>query len=266
MTKTPKIAVIWFPGQNCEDESKLVCEAASMKADIIVVNSSVDPKALEQYDGFFIGGGWSYEDRIRAGAIAAKDPIMLKIKEEAKKGKVVLGVCNGAQILVETGIIPGLKDKIQMALAPNTNPKISGYFNTWVYVKHECKKTNAFNLVGVAEVLHIPVAHGEGRFTTTDKDLIKELIKYNQIMFRYCDADGEIINEYPINPNGAEYNIAGITNKEGNVLAIMPHPERASWNRQLPYFEQHSFEENEKAAPCMKIFESIRMYLERKIK
>ena len=114
--------------------------------------------------------------------------------------------------------------------------------------------------------MQIPVAHGEGRFTTTNEDLVKELLKNNQIMFRYCDEDGNIDEKYPINPNGAVYNLAGITNKEGNVLAIMPHPERASWNRQLPYYEQHSFDDCEKSGPGMKIFESIKMYLEKKMR
>ena len=120
-----KIAVILFPGNNCENETARAVESVGMQADIVRWN---EPKHLKEYDGYILPGGWAYEDRIRAGAIAAQDPIIKVIKEEAKSGKVVLGICNGAQILIEAGIIPGLKDKVQMALAPNINPFVSGFY------------------------------------------------------------------------------------------------------------------------------------------
>ena len=232
-----KIAVILFPGTNCELETKQALEACGMSADIFRWN--LNPEKLEDYDGYVLPGGWSYEDRIRAGVIASKDSIMKKIKEEAKKGKAVLGICNGAQILVESGLIPGLKDEVEIALAPNNK----GYLCTWVHIKNNGK--NAFNAeLKENEVIPLPIAHGEGRFVTQNKNLIDELIKKKQIVFSYCDEKGIIKEEYPINPNGATYNLAGICNEEGNILAMMPHPERATWNRQLPGFEGKSFEEN----------------------
>jgi phosphoribosylformylglycinamidine synthase subunit PurQ / glutaminase len=254
-----KIAIVWFPGSNCEEESKRACIAAGMDAEIIRWNTTEN---LDKFDGFFLGGGWSYEDRIRAGSIAAKQPIMQKIKEAAAKGKVVIGICNGAQILIETSIIPGLKDKIQMALAPNENPKISGYYNSWVNIKHTSDKETAFTL-DIPHIMRIPIAHGEGRFTTKNKDLIKELECNGQILFKYCDDSGEINENFPVNPNGAIENIAGICNKEGNVLALMPHPERAAWNKLMPYYEQHMIDDCEATSNNIKIFESIKKFVEK---
>ena len=252
---TTGIAVILFPGTNCENETLRAVKAAGTEGKMNRWNSNEN---LEQYDGFILPGGWSYEDRIRAGVISAKDPLMEQIKEQANNGKVVLGICNGAQILVESKMIPGLQNVIQMALAPNINPFVNGFYCTWVNIKSNENKKTAFNLtLKDNEVLPIPIAHAEGRFTTIDKHLLGELIKNDQILFRYCDKEGVIEDKFPINPNGSLYNIAGICNKEGNVLAMMPHPERASWQHQVPSMQSYG----DKAAPGRKIFESIKKYV-----
>ncbi len=250
-----KIAVIMFPGNNCENETARAVNAVGMKATIVRWNET---KNLKEYDGYILPGGWAYEDRIRAGVIAAKDPIMNLIKEEARKGKVVLGICNGCQVLVESGIIPGLRDKVDFALAPNINPFVSGYYCTWVKIKNYSKGKNAFNLnMEKDEVIDIPIAHAEGRFITKDKALVQTLLKNEQLIFRYCDSVGNIADKFPINPNGSMINIAGIVNKKGNVLAMMPHPERSSWMRQVPGMHFNG----EKLGPGSKIFESIKEYL-----
>ncbi|MEA2036906.1 MAG: phosphoribosylformylglycinamidine synthase I [Nanoarchaeota archaeon] len=252
-----KIAVIYFPGNNCESETARAIKSSGMDVDIVRWNDSSN---LSSYDGYVLPGGWAYEDRIRAGVIAAKDPVMNMVKEEAAKGKVVLGICNGAQVLVETGMIPGIKDEVQMALAPNINPLVSGYYCTWVKVKNYSKKKTAFNLaMEPGEVLSVPIAHGEGRFTTKNPALIPELIQNDQLLFRYCDATGNIMDKFPVNPNGALINIAGICNNKGNVCAMMPHPERSSWMRQVP--ELHW--KGEELGPGAKIFQSIREYLKK---
>lgn len=254
MLRKPNIAVILFPGINCEEETLLAVKSAGMNGEIVRWNSNEN---LGKYNGYIIPGGFSYEDRIRAGVISAKDAIMLKIKEEAKRGKPVLGICNGAQVLVESGLIPGLKDKVEMALAPNINPFVSGYYCTWVYIKNigSC----IFNrLYKKNKVIAMPIAHGEGRFTTIDKSLLKELIKNNQIIFRYCDKNGNVKDEFPINPNGAMYNIAAISNKQGNVMAMMPHPERANFLRQVPF----SRVKNNDAGHGRRVFEAMKMYIE----
>ena len=246
---------MYFPGNNCEEETKDRCIDVGMDARIVRWNSKEN---LSDFDGYIIPGGFSYEDRIRSGVIAAKEKIMSIVREEVKSGKPLLGICNGAQILVETGLIPGLKNKVEMALAPNINPLVSGYYNDWVYTKNINEKSNAFNYYYKKnEILHMPVAHGEGRFTTKDKSLIKKLIKNKQIIFQYCDEKGKIVDKFPINPNSSTYNIAAISNKEGNIMAMMPHPERASYNWMVP-----GAPKDNKKTNAIKIFESMKKYIE----
>ncbi len=267
--KKPTIAVIYFPGNNCEEESLRAVIASGMDGRIVRWN---ERKGIEKYDGFVIPGGWAYEDRIRAGVIAAKDPVFKVIKKEAENGKPVLGICNGAQALVECGMIPGLKDKVEMALAPNINPFISGYYCTWIYVKsNEEKERCAFTkFTGKNEVIPIPIAHGEGRFVTKDNELLDKMIKNRQIIFRYSAKDGKTEEGFPTNPNGAIYNIAAICSKKGNVMAMMPHPERASFIRQLPDIElKNKFVGNQQAmedpAPARHIFYSMKKYIEEEV-
>lgn len=257
-----KIAVILFPGINCEEETQLALQSVGMQADILRWNTP--HHILKAHHGYVISGGWSYEDRIRAGVISSRDPVMQVVKAEAKKGKPVLGICNGAQVLVESGLIPGISTRVDMALAPNKNPKISGYYCTWVYIMCTAEKKNAFNLATEkGEIWPVPIAHGEGRFITKEKHLLRDLLGNDQIAFRYCDSQGNIIEDFPVNPNGSLYNIAGLCNPQGNVMAIMPHPERASWLRQLPGHDGKSFEQLQKAAPARKIFESMKRYIEK---
>ncbi len=229
--KSPKVAVILFPGSNCELEALRAVRRSHMEAELIRWNDH--SKKLGNYDAFILPGGFSYEDRGRSGIIASKDPIMKTVIKEAGNGKPVLGICNGAQVLVETGMIPGLHpEHLEMALAWNErikNGKILGvgFYNDWVYIRHNSKPgRSVFNRFNQKTLMHIPVAHGEGRFTTKDKTILKKLIANDQTLFRYCNAKGEFIDEFPVNPNGAMYNLAGVCNPEGNVMALMPHPER----------------------------------------
>jgi len=254
----PNIAILYFPGNNCEEETRKRCLEVGMQAEILRWNTKEN---LSSYHGFIIPGGFSYEDRVRAGVIAAKQKILEKVRIEVENGKLLLGICNGAQVLVETGLIPGLQNKVEMALAPNKNPMILGYYCAWISIKNINNKS-AFNyLYGKNEVVQMPIAHGEGRFTTKDKTLIKRLVKNKQIVFRYCDRKGKIIDKFPVNPNGAVYNIAAICNKQGNIMAIMPHPERSSFYWQVP----NSIIKNNKKSNAIKIFESMKEYIIEKI-
>lgn len=229
------IAVIQYPGTNCEFETASAVEAAGMNAEIFRWNRSADE--LAQFDGYVLAGGFSYQDRVRAGAIAAKKQIIGALAPEAARGKPVLGICNGAQILIESGLVPGNHPgRVDMSLAANASPSWKGYFCDWIYLRCEYQPNpGCFNLdFKPGDIIPMPVAHAEGRFVSMDLPLLDEISDTHQIAFRYCDANGTVLESFPINPNGSFRNAAGIYNPQGNVLAFMPHPERAAWTRQLP--------------------------------
>lgn len=233
----PRIALVQFPGSNCEWETKRAAEAAGMDCDVFRWNR--DPGLLAEYDGYIIGGGFSYQDRVRSGAIAAKEPIVGRVFDEVTEhGKPCLGICNGAQVLVEAGMVPGVRwGEVQMALAPNFHDprgRISGFCCRWTYLRHASASCKLTSRMAPGVVWPVPIAHGEGRFTTQEEGLLDELRRNDQIVFRYCDAAGNVDDSREVNPNGALDNIAGLCNREGNVLAVMPHPERASFVRQVP--------------------------------
>ena len=227
----PRVAIIQFPGSNTERETIQACLRVGLSPIEHLWNEP--HTTLSKYDGYIIVGGFSYEDRSRSGIIAALDPIIEKVRLESLKGKPVLGICNGAQILVESGLVPGLKSK-QVTIALTENKRMVenevigvGYYNAWTYLKPFSKvKSCSFTLdIKPDDLLFIPLAHGEGRFVL-QRGLYNHLKKNNQIPFKYCNEDGEIIDQFPTNPNGSEKNIAAVCNIDGNIMAIMPHPER----------------------------------------
>jgi len=228
-----KVAVIQFPGVNCESETAGAVRDAGLESGIFRWNMS--PGLLGEALAVILPGGFSYQDRIRAGVVAAKDRIMDKLSDLARDGKPVLGICNGAQVLVESGFIPGLHwEKIDLALAPNIMSDREGYYCNWVYTKVEENNCLWMNKYKEGDIIPLPIAHAEGRFVTKDEDIINDMHKNNQIVLRYCTESGDLDSSFPVNPNGSIENAAGICNPEGNVLAMMPHPERASWLRQVP--------------------------------
>jgi phosphoribosylformylglycinamidine synthase I len=276
-----KIAVLQFPGTNCEFETLVAVKEVGMDGEIFRWNRPAGE--LSGFDGFVIPGGFSYQDRLRAGVIASKEPVMSALKEEACKGKPIIGICNGFQILVETGLLPGNVNgkgeetrewcekgsgKVDMALAQNvmvSQGKIvrRGYYCDWVNLRHEApsKRCSGSFAIERGALLKIPIAHGEGNLVTTTPGLMKKLNDEGQVVFRYCDRNGRIINEFPFNVNGSTESIAAICNEQGNVLGMMPHPERAFFAWQLPAFDPRKQRPDE-PGPGRRVFESMKRYIE----
>ncbi len=268
-----RICVVQFPGVNCEYETARAARKAGMDAAILRWNERL--VEFEKFDGFILPGGFSYQDRVRAGAIAATDEVSGVIAGQAASGKPVLGICNGAQVLVEAGLVPGLGEgEVQMALAPNSGMGRGGYYCNWVYLRVNCAppRTAVTWDLEPGEILPVPVAHGEGRFTSRIDGLFDDLEAGGQIVFKYCDPAGGPAGTFPENPNGSERMAAAISNRAGNVVAMMPHPERCAWVRQVPgevrgpwgerRLASRSYRAMDDDGPGARIFSSIRKYIE----
>lgn len=218
-----RVGVILFPGMNCEDETARALASVGVAAEIVRANEGA--RRLGAFDGYVLPGGFSYEDRIRAGAVAARHPAMETIARAAEAGRPVAGICNGAQILLEAGLVPGITPgRVEMALALNDSGKRTGYLCDWRWVAGDL----------FDEPVPLPFAHAEGRFVTADAEVRREASRLGLICARWSDASGSPAPGWPVNPNGAWDNAAAMRSAGGNVMAIMPHPERANWAWQLP--------------------------------
>ncbi len=204
-------AVVVFPGSNRERDVALALERAMGRPPVMVWHRDSD---LPKVDLIVVPGGFSYGDYLRCGAIAAHSPVMREVKERAKAGVAVLGICNGFQILTEAGLLPGI-------LLRNAG---LGFVCRNVGLKVETSQTLFTSGYAAGQTLSIPVAHHDGNFFA-DPDTLDRLEGEGRIAFRYCDDEGAVAPE--ANPNGSARNIAGIFNKSKNVLGLMPHPENA---------------------------------------
>ncbi len=269
----PRICIVQFPGVNCEYETARALDAAGMDASVVRWNRA--DAAIEDFDGFVLPGGFSYEDRVRGGAIAAGEDIMAVLMEQAARGKPVVGICNGAQVLVESGLVPGpAGQRIDLALAPNKGMGRDGYYANWVFVTPGPEPARCVLTCDLEpeEVLPIPIAHCQGRFTSSDPGLFERLDGDGRIVLRYCRPDGGTPKGFPDDPNGSVKFAAAISNTDGNVAAVMPHPERGAWLRQVPvdlagpWSETRSsvrtWKDMEGAGPGVRILRSIRRYIE----
>ncbi len=206
-----KFAVLQFPASNCDQDCVHAIRALGHSSFLLWHKET----SLGEADAVIIPGGFSYGDYLRTGAIARFSPVMQAVQKFADDGGLVLGVCNGFQILCEAGMLPG-------ALVRNRDLQ---FHCEQVFLKTQNFETAFTNKIPRAQILKIPIAHGEGCYFADDATL--EKLKANrQILWQYCDADGNLTDK--ANPNGSLLNIAGITNERGNVAGLMPHPDRAS--------------------------------------
>ena len=243
-----KLAVITFPGNNCEIESLRVAKRNGFETELIRWNQ-IDK--IQDFDAYLLPGGFSFEDRGRSGSIAAREDIFDALRLEAQKGKLVLGICNGAQMIIESGLIPIENQALPLSLAHNIRHNQAGhtvgtgFYNDWTHLKVE--RTDTAFTQNIASILKVPFAHGEGRFTTTNNKVAKALESGKNVAFRYCDKNGEVSEKFPTTPNQAIFATAAVVNNEGTIMAIMPHPER--------FYDQFDGD---------KIFQSMRNWIEAK--
>ena len=208
-----KFGVVTFPGSNCDEDMVQVLQGLGQKVERLWHKDH----DLTGCDMVVLPGGFSYGDYLRSGAIARFSPIMREVVVHAGKGGLVLGVCNGFQVLCEAGLLPG-------ALLHNAGQR---FVCKNVYIRRQTR--NTLLTAGLRDgALKIPIAHGEGRYHATD-DTLKRLDDNDQVLFRYCDREGRMTDE--ANPNGSVESIAGICNEARNVFGMMPHPERAADER-----------------------------------
>lgn len=232
--KKPKVCILRTAGTNCDKETYLAFELAGGNPELVHINQFINNKnTLDNYQILAVPGGFTYGDDVSAGKILANE-LKYKIFDQLNRfaegsGKLIIGICNGFQVLVKAGLLA------EGATLTNND---SGKFECrWVYLKSgNGNKNSAINkiwLKGLPEVIQLPVAHAEGKFVTQNKKVLN--ILRNNVAFRYCNPGKKTV-EYPWNPNGSEDNITGVCNKEGNILGMMPHPERYVFKHQHPYW------------------------------
>lgn len=205
-----RIGVVTFPGSNCDQDCLDALRAYSAEAVPLWHRDT----SLQDCDALILPGGFSYGDYLRCGAIAQFSPIMGAIRQFARDGGLVIGICNGFQILTEAGLLPG-------SLLQNVGQR---FICRYVAVRVEDIDRPLTRRCAVGQVLSLPIAHADGRYWATPAE-VAELVRHRQILFRYADGDGRVTAKS--NPNGSADNIAGICNRAGNVIGMMPHPERA---------------------------------------
>ncbi|MCX2726158.1 phosphoribosylformylglycinamidine synthase subunit PurQ [Thermomicrobium sp. 4228-Ro] len=206
-----RFGIVTFPGSNGDHDALMAVRLGLGQPAELVWHTETD---LSDYDCLIIPGGFSYGDYLRPGAIARFAPVMEAVAREAQAGKPILGICNGFQILTEAQLLPG-------ALLRNASLE---FVCDWVFVRVEQHRTPWTSRLVPGQLLRLPIAHGDGRYFVDERTL-RDLERNGQVVFRYVDAEGRVTPE--ANPNGSVANIAGVCNERGNVVGLMPHPERA---------------------------------------
>jgi len=225
MTKA-RVIVLRVEGTNCDEETVIAFEEAGASVDLVHLNElKRGKKSLEDYQILCIPGGFTYGDDIAAGKIFAvhlKYALWNELRKFVDESKLVLGICNGFQVLVKMGLLPNVDGSMEQQATLAFND--CGHFvDRWVYLKHENRGSCPFTR-GIKGLTFVPVQHAEGKFVASEK-ILDKMEENDQIVFRYVNSKGEYAG-YPWNPNGSMRNVAGICNPEGNVFGLMPHPEK----------------------------------------
>ncbi|MCK4857301.1 MAG: phosphoribosylformylglycinamidine synthase subunit PurQ [candidate division Zixibacteria bacterium] len=207
-----KFGVVTFPGSNCDYDNYMAIKERLLQPVEFIWHKDAD---IGTFDCICLPGGFSYGDYLRSGAIARFSPVMRAVIDYANRGGLVIGICNGFQVLLESGLLPG-------AMLRNRSLR---FICKYIYLRCENNSTPFTNQIEAGEVVKIPIAHADGNYYSYNGD-IKELTANGQVIFRYCTPAGKITDA--ANPNGSTASIAGICNRKGNVLGMMPHPERAA--------------------------------------
>jgi phosphoribosylformylglycinamidine synthase len=250
------VGILRAPGTNCDKETALCIGSFDLKAEVVSVKRIMDGEThFSDYDGLIVPGGFSFGDHVRAGALLGKilkERFGDELFQFSESGKPILGICNGFQVLVECGLLPG-----NGALGALTTNLSSHFECRWVDLKVE--DTDCIFTKGMKGGMRLPVAHGEGRFLVTDDEL-KEITEANQVVFRYALENGEgAVGSYPENPNGSIADIGGICNKAGNVFGLMPHPERAFFSFMHPKWTRR--DKRDPWGDGYKIFKNMAEYI-----
>lgn len=236
-----KVIVLRTAGTNCDIETAHAFRRHSAEVDLVHINEvKTKKKRLSSYHILAIPGGFTYGDDVAAGRILANE-LKFKIGNELKKfievGKLIIGICNGFQVLVKAGLLPDVEiDEQKATLILNDSGKFE---DRWVHLKAN-KNSPCIWTKGIEEIIYLPVAHAEGKFTA-DKETLEELKKNGQIIFQYVDENGNPAG-YPYNPNGSLENIAGICDESGRIIGLMPHPERFLEPSHHPHWQRLSKE------------------------
>ncbi|MBF0384835.1 MAG: phosphoribosylformylglycinamidine synthase I [Candidatus Omnitrophica bacterium] len=249
MSKDVKVLVLRTAGTNCDRETAFAFSSFGAKAECLHINKLIMKKArLDDYHIIAIPGGFTYGDDIESGRILANE-ISLQLKEQVNKfvrdGKLIIGICNGFQVLVKAGLLPGGKNGSAFyeggQTATLTNNDSGKFEDRWVHLQVEGKGPW---LKGMGKIVYFPVAHAEGKFIPKDDSVLSDLKKNGQIAFRYCSKEGSK-PVYPENPNGSVEDIAGITDFSGRILGLMPHPERHFLPEQHPFWTRIKHDEGD---------------------
>lgn len=264
------VCILRVGGTNCDEETKRAFKALGAQARVVHMNEFGKNESLLDYDALVFPGGFSCGDYVRAGAIWAKLTLARlgkDLKTFVDDNRPILGICNGFQVLVETGLLPGFEGMSRFPEAALASNFPIGYNCRWIGVKYENKGKSIFTRkIHGKKVLRLPVAHAEGRFMFAkerEKQYLEKLFENDQLVFRYCEEDGEYAEgRFPANPNGSFHDIAGICNPQGTIFGLMPHAERAFyWWQQPDWTSQNKMSE---FGDGKLIFESLIEYLERK--